>query len=912
MPARALAALLIATCLVVATIGLRAEPSPGTADRIAALIASGDLADADTVVGEWLDRATRSAEPLAIAEASHSLGTLRVAQRRFAEAERAFDTAQQQYASAATSSASSRGLGRVWRDLGSLYWTTGRTADISAAYLEAARAFAVAGLVHDQAGALRSSIYGQAYRTGQEKRAVLLEALALLAGRPDQVASHRYVRGALLHDLGDRMFAEGRYADAHAVYAAADGLLAPDEENRRAYSLLLTSRARLLRAQGQPARAIALYERALVLQRATRYDHGLSQTLNAMAVAHGTLGQRAQAVASLEQALAVAQRLDAAWRVAVARLNLAEARLAAGQRTAALAEFSRYEADASRATLGPGYRLQEIPLLLAASRLNEALDVATLVLAGNASRAGVRELRARALMARAEVYERLGDMARARHDLDEARDVWEAVRASLEPSDFVRRGFAEMMATDFYASYVDGLADTAAPAASLAAAELARTRAFVDLLAQRVLTDGLPEPTPLDGTAAPDATTSLTEIERRLLGSTGAVSGPPVDAALESARRVTPLTVTEMQRLVEAERVVSLVYWVGATRTLLWILEPATPVALHVIEAGAPQLARLVQQSGETQDGGALRRLDALLLAPAARALTRTPRLLVVPHGPLNRLSFATVRDARGRYLVERASVRYLPSLTSLETIRRRQVAASTTRRALVVGVPNAAPRPSGGVPLPALPGVRRETAAVRAALTARGTDAETLVGAGATESAVRAALARGRHDVVHVAAHGVVSDRDPMASWLAFSGGGAASADDGRLTAAEVYGLRLDTDLVVLSACRGADGPVSGDGVTGLTRAFLAAGSRSVLASLWTVPDTTAPQLLSGFYARWRDVSAVEGTAQDKAESLRHAQRRLLAALRGGHVSVDTRLGRMPLAEHPLLWGGLIVVGDR
>lgn len=903
---RAVAAGLVLASLSWGAAAARSEPPPDTADRVARLLADGQVADAETLASEWLAQAQGGHARQLLADATHSLGTVRVAQRRFGDAEAAFADARRHYAEAGDAA----GTGRVWRDLGGLYWATGRTAEITPAYLEAARAFAAAGRTHDEAGALRSSIYGAGYATADQKRAVLHRALTLLLDHPDPGPAERYVRGALLHDIGDRLFGAGRYAEAARTYAASEAVLARDADNGRAYSLLLTSQARLHRAQGHADLALAVYARVLALQRARGYAHGLAQTLNAMAIAQAQLGRRSDAVASLQAALRVAEGLDAPWRIAVARLHLAQARLDAGDRRGARENFRRYLTHASRETLSPGYRLLEVPLLLEMGRLDDALEVATLVLSHNETTGSLRDLRARALVARAAVHLRRHAPQPARRDLDEARDVWESLRASLTPTDIVRRGFAEMMTTSFYGEYVDGLVDADDPAASLAASELARTRAFVDLLAQRRLARGLATPESSDADDLPSPAPTPPVDDRSVLAWIAEAPAVRHQPRLEHARLAAPLTVGQMQRLADAEDVVALVYWVGTTRTLLWVLAPGDIVRLHVIGAGERELTELVRRAGSPRGHAALRRLEAWLVAPAAAAVARTPRLLIVPHGPLNGLSFATLRDARERYLVERASVRYVPSLTSLEALRTGRPAPALPRQALVVGVPGARPAGHGGARLPALPGARREAVAVGAWLRQRGTRTQVLVGDVASESAIREALHGQRHHVVHVAAHGVISTRDQMASWLALAGSTPAGRDDGRLTAGEVYDLDLEADLVVLSACRAADGPVSGDGVTGLTRAFLAAGSRAVIASLWTLPDATAPALLSDFYAGWQP--SADAATTDTAEALRRAQRRLLARLRAGRVSVETDAGRITLVEHPRLWGGLILVGAR
>ena len=215
--------------------------------------------------------------------------------------------------------------------------------------------------------------------------------------------------------------------------------------------------------------------------------------------------------------------------------------------------------------------------------------------------------------------------------------------------------------------------------------------------------------------------------------------------------------------------------------------------------------------------------------------------------------------------------------------------------------VPAALAREGG---LPPLPGARAEARAVAATLERQGMPARVLTGEAASESTLREEAAGAT--IVHVAAHGVISDAHPMASFLALAGTGGDTGGDGTLTAAEVYRLRLDAELVVLSGCRTADGPVTGDGLSGLTRAFFAAGTRSVLASHWELPDVTAARLLPAFYLAW------DRDAQDKADALRKAQLLVIDQLRRGRLSVPTRFGPVTVAEHPALWGGLALIGAR
>jgi CHAT domain-containing protein len=210
-------------------------------------------------------------------------------------------------------------------------------------------------------------------------------------------------------------------------------------------------------------------------------------------------------------------------------------------------------------------------------------------------------------------------------------------------------------------------------------------------------------------------------------------------------------------------------------------------------------------------------------------------------------------------------------------------------------------PRPRAAAALAALPAASREIAAAAAVAPA---DAVTrLTGARASEPAFRARLADAR--IVHIAAHAVVPERETANAFLAFGRDRTVKSEegDGRVTAAEIYDMPVGADLVVLSACRSGRGRITGDGVAGFTRAFISAGARTVVASLWDAPDETARRLMARFYRQFAQ-------GQATTEALRAAQLALLADLRAGKVSVKSPAGDVVLPAHPALWAGFRVHG--
>jgi CHAT domain-containing protein len=295
------------------------------------------------------------------------------------------------------------------------------------------------------------------------------------------------------------------------------------------------------------------------------------------------------------------------------------------------------------------------------------------------------------------------------------------------------------------------------------------------------------------------------------------------------------------------------------------------------------------------------RELYDLLIRPIRTALPTSPGALitVVPHGPLAALSFAALQNERGRYLLEDYALHYVPAGTVLQFTASRIKAGARSGSVMLVADPSA-PQSRLEQPLPPLPGSRVEVRAIARLLpTARVT---LFQGNRASESTVRSSAAG--KTVLHFATHAIVRDDQPFASYLALARTNASDATDGHLTAQEIYGLRIDADLVTLSACRSGSGRVTGDGIATLARAFMSAGVPSLVTSLWDVADEPTNRLLPDFYRSWL-------AGASKARALRAAQLRVLRELRAGRMQIVTPAGTVSLPEHPVFWAGFALVGE-
>lgn len=138
-------------------------------------------------------------------------------------------------------------------------------------------------------------------------------------------------------------------------------------------------------------------------------------------------------------------------------------------------------------------------------------------------------------------------------------------------------------------------------------------------------------------------------------------------------------------------------------------------------------------------------------------------------------------------------------------------------------------------------------------------------LGSDAREATVKAEDLE-RYRYIHFAAHGILDEAHPSRSGLALTAGGG-DQEDGILRVDEITGLRIRADVVTLSACgTGLGELVSGEGMLGLVRAFLYAGSSSVNVSLWNVNDAATASLMKDFYRNLsRSASAQEALRRAK-----------------------------------------------
>jgi CHAT domain-containing protein/tetratricopeptide (TPR) repeat protein len=764
------------------------------------------------------------------------------------------------------------------------------------------------------------------------------------------------LEGAFLHHMGDALFTTGDFAGAIEKLKEAAACF-EEASNRSGLAYLWTSMGRLYRAHGAFDEAISYYQKGLTVQEELGDKFGVIQSLNAMAVSYGMSGHSAEAMDHYERALALARNTGSPSVIAFIAGNVGYAYDEKGNHTLAIQLLE----EALRLDPSCVYVANRYMVLSQAYRgtgqYQKALensDQAVRIVRG----ADSSDFNPLVFLERARVYRKLASYPEALADIEVAMRGVERLRAKLVPADYLKQGYAEQT-QDLFAVAIQIHEQLGEHKQAMLTAEEARARAFLDLMASRGLEQKTPQKAVTPLTAANDTPDNLpsrgqapsaveSDVTPRL-ATRGAAPLKLVDTRgapmLASPSSAAPPTFEEL--LATAKRLDStlLSYWVTPDTTFIWVLRPDGVVRSERAAINSEQLSKLIRQTSYAEEepsaepapaakaqsdspaasatvrgprtlrlrgGGELvlggktsqswRELYKLLILPVQDSLpSRGSHLTIVPQGPLFRLSFAALQDAQGYYLVENYALNYAPSLGVLRlTGERRQRLGQREPRYLIVADPLIAPDQSKESNLPPLPGARQEARNL-VRLLPRG-ETTLLMGSDATKQAVREGAAG--KTVLHLATHAIVRDDQPLDSFLALSAGDKSPPGSGRLTVQEIYGMDLETDLVVLSACSTALGKLSGDGMAGLTRAFFYGGAPSVMATLWDVADEPTSLLISEFYKSLQK-------DPDKSRALRAAQLRVVRELRAGRVQVNTTLGPVTLPEDPAFWAGFVLQGE-
>jgi CHAT domain-containing protein len=625
---------------------------------------------------------------------------------------------------------------------------------------------------------------------------------------------------------------------------------------------------------------------------AVRSDE-VATTLNNIGLVQRESGEYAKALETLAKALAIDRKLGSRWAMAYDLRNLGQTRLKMGDAAGALQQFS--EAAGMAEEIGDKVNLAKILLArgdaeaelkqpaVAEASYRKALEVADSLL--------LREVRWRALFGLARLQKNAGDSAGAVASYQKALETVEGLRAEIR-LDQLKDGFlADKM--DVYSGLVGLLVDLQRSDEAFAVAERSRSRNLIDILGRQRLS--------LSGSIDQELYDRQNRLRQQMLEqenlSVQAASpneraryskaleklkGDYQDLLIEIERqrpdllslvKVSPTTLDDIRKLIEPG-VVLLSYYQLPERLLCWKIDhDRAELFVQNIPSGElnGKIAsyRRMLQNLEPLEKQSRELYDLLVAQPLAKS-GALRSVGIIPHGALHYLAFATLSDGRD-YLVDRQKLFYLPAASVLKySLARRK--PTRNLRILAVGNPDL-----GNTALD-LPFAEREAGTIRWSYP----DVTILTRERASESWVRDHV--GEFGIIHLASHGEFDPVNPLFSSIRLTKDAKA---DGRLQADEVFGLDIRADLVVLSACQTGLGDIrSGDDVVGMNRAFVFAGTHSLMSSLWRVSDVATAIMMKQFYRSY--------LLYGKAESLTRAMQ---------HVKI-----RYP---HPGYWGAFVLTGD-
>ena len=382
-----------------------------------------------------------------------------------------------------------------------------------------------------------------------------------------------------------------------------------------------------------------------------------------------------------------------------------------------------------------------------------------------------------------------------------------------------------------------------------------------------------------------------------------------------------PITLEETQSLLAKPTIDSdfVQYFVAPEKTII-VLAGGTPNIMEV-PVGKEQLIKkvsrfreLISEGSENQDEflSLSQELYEILIKPIAFNISKN-RVIISPHGPLHYLPFQLLHDGE-KYLIENYTLNYIPSATVLRYLANKSPIgplepdgeSEFTVTTVTTAVDDSTYLPGWGVESVTESVYENQNSGPPRSILLLGNpdlDSEALnlpyseieIDNAATffpdalklshneASETNLKNKASSYDVLHFATHATFDNDDPFNSALLLASDGS---NDGRLTLEEIYQLKLKPSLVVLSACDTGLGKYSaGDEIIGFYRAFMYAGAKSIIATLWPVSDEATSYLINEFYQSLKKNSL--------GESLRMAQ-----------------LKTKEKYPNPANWGGFVLVG--
>ncbi|MBD1885086.1 CHAT domain-containing tetratricopeptide repeat protein [Microcoleus vaginatus] len=691
----------------------------------------------------------------------------------------------------------------------------------------------------------------QQYQTGQFPAALnswqqALQIYRALKNRPRE--------GGALHNLGLAYLSLGNYAKA-IEYWEQRLVIAREIKNRRGEGAALGNLGDTYRSLGNYAKAIEYTQQSLTIFREIKNRRGEGGALSNLGGAYISLGNYAKGIEYIQQSLTIFREFKDRHLEGGALANLGVAYVYWGNSAKAI-EYTQQSLAIAREIKdrrGEGGALGNLGIAYhSLGNSAKAIEYTQQHLAI------ARDLKDRqgegmALNNLGAAFLKAGNLIEAEKMLLNGIQVWESMRQMLGSNDANKVSIFEGQART-YRHLQQVRVTQNNPNAALEIAERGRARAFVDLLTQRLST----------GDANP------------------VIASAPNQDQIRQIAKAQNATLVQYSIIYDQFQIQGKQVWLESA-LYIWVIQPTGEIAFREVDlkplwqnhtASLDSLivgnqeflaVRSRSSTGFTQPQPDLPTLHQLLIDPIASLLPKDPdaRVIFIPQESLFQVPFPALQDASGTYLIEKHTILTAPSIQVLDLTRQqRQKLAqkqSNSGRALVLGNPTMpSVSPSPGEPkrqLSPLPGAEAEARAIAPLL-----KTQAITGAQGTKAQIVQKMPQA--SIIHLATHGLLDNVRGLASAIALAPSGS---DDGLLTAEEIFDMKLQANLVVLSACNTGEGRITGDGVIGLSRALISAGVPSVIVSLWAVPDAPTSELMQLFYQNLQN-------NPDKAQALRQA----------------------------------------
>jgi CHAT domain-containing protein/tetratricopeptide (TPR) repeat protein len=507
----------------------------------------------------------------------------------------------------------------------------------------------------------------------------------------------------------------------------------------------------------------------------------------------------------------------------------------------------------------------------------------------------VKEVSWRALRGKGFALDQLKKSGEAVNAYKEAVKIVDAMRAAIKVEEF-QNGFLTDK-QDVYKELILLLLNMGKIEESFQYAERAKSRSFIDLLGNQKISlkddvsqklyDALSRQKitireteeAFASARAAENEEEAKELSQKLVGARSSYQDLLIDAKEQSPEisnfiTVDAITLNQLYELLE-DKVALVEYLVTEKELIAWVVEKGkiNSVRVPITEKDLKELVadyrERIQKLAPVEEQA--KRLYALLISPVEKFIKNKRLLGIVPHGHLHYISFSSLKN-EDNYLFERHPLFYSPSASVMQFTFKKKTVRSRDIKVLALGNPDLGDMNYD------LPLAEMEANAIKWDFP----KIDVLTRENATESWLKENISDYR--IIHVASHGEFDPINPLFSSLKLT---RDKNNDGNFEVNEVFGLDIQADIVTLSACQtGLGDIVGGDELVGLNRAFIYAGTHSILSSLWRVSDISTAVLIKHFYRNYGK--------EDKAESLRKAQ---LLVKR--------------LYPHPGYWAGFNLTGD-